>query len=58
MRESQEGMQGMERYKAQLYRSWPKEDVQTWVTSFNKCMQQTQAAHAAALDAARNKGQV
>ena len=58
MHESQEGMKGMQRYKAQLYRSWPKEDIQTWVMAFNKCMQQTQAAHDAALDAAKNKGQV
>lgn len=58
MRESREGMKLMDRYKAQLYRIWPKEDVQTWVTSFNECMQQTQAAHDAAVAAAKNKGQV
>lgn len=56
MRESREGMKGME--KAQLFRVWPKEDVQTWLASFSKCMQETQAAHDAALDAAKNKGQV
>lgn len=48
----------METYKAQLHRIWPKEDVQTWVTAFNECMQQTQTARDAALDAVKNKGQV
>ena len=58
MRESREGMKGLEKYKAQLFRVWPKEDVQNWLASFSKCMQETQAAHDAALDAAKNKGQV
>lgn len=58
MRESRAGMKGMDKYKAQLFKAWPKEDVQTWLASFSKCMQETQAAHDAALDAAKNKGQV
>ena len=58
MRESRESLKGMDTYKAQLHRIWPKEDVQHWVTSFNECMQQAQSARDAALDLARNKGQV
>lgn len=58
MQQSRESLKAMDIYKAQLHRIWPKEDVQTWVTSFNECMQQTQTARDAALDAARNKGQV
>ena len=58
MRESRESLKGMDTYKAQLHRIWPKEDVQQWVTSFNECMQQAQSARDAALDLARNKGQV
>ena len=58
MRESREYVKAMDRYKTQLYSIWAREDVQTWVTAFNELLDQTQAAHNTALDAARSKDQV